>query len=54
MPFFVEDISGSRAWASFLVDDDASTIVASIIVPDRGPLLVLNKRAFTAFRYPRF
>jgi hypothetical protein len=35
-PFFVDDISGSRAFASFLVEDGASMIVASTSVPERS------------------
>lgn len=35
LPFFVDDISGSRALASFLVEDGASMIVASTSVPER-------------------
>jgi len=36
LPLFVEDISGSRAFASFFVDKGASMIVASTSVPDRS------------------
>ena len=35
-PFLVDDISGSRALASFLVEDGASMMVASTSVPERS------------------
>jgi hypothetical protein len=35
LPFFVDDISGSRALASFFVEDGASIMVASTSVPER-------------------
>jgi len=36
LPFFVEDISGSPAFASFFVEDGAWMMVASISVPERS------------------
>ena len=37
LPFFVDDISGSRAPALFFVDEGASMMVASTSVPEREP-----------------
>jgi hypothetical protein len=37
LPFFVDDISGSRAFALVFVEDGASMIVALTKVPEREP-----------------
>jgi hypothetical protein len=47
LPFFVDNIAGSRAFASFLVDHGASMIVASTNVPERSVIPWSVKWLFT-------
>ena len=48
LPFVVDDISGSRALSLFLVEDGASMIVASTIVPERSEMPLSARCAFTS------
>jgi hypothetical protein len=48
LPFLVDDISGSRAPALFLVEDGASMIVASTKVPERSVMPLSARCAFTS------
>ena len=48
LPFFVDDISGSRAPALFFVEDGASMIVASTSVPERSVIPLSARCAFTS------
>jgi hypothetical protein len=48
LPFFVDDISESRAPALFLVDEGTYMIVASTSVPEHRVIPLSAKCAFTA------
>ena len=48
LPFLVDNISGSRAPALFLVADGASMIVASTGVPERKPMPLSARCALTS------
>ena len=48
LPFFVDDISGSRALASFFVEEGASIMVASTSVPERRVIPLSARCAFTS------
>jgi hypothetical protein len=48
LPFFVDDISGSRAPALFFVEDGASMMVASTSVPERSVMPLSARCPFTS------
>ena len=50
LPFFVEDISGSRLPASSLVEDGASMMVASNRVPERSVIPLSTMCPFTSMK----